>query len=79
MTKTGRVLLVILVLVVCTALIYPTIRWYFFIDEDTKTLALSSNSAIRDYSTREARRIAAELTSLALSDQSAEIPKEYDY
>ena len=79
MKKTGRVLLVILVLVVCTALIYPTIRWYFFIDEDTKTLALSSNSAIRDYSTREARRIAAELTSLALSDQSAEIPKGYDY
>ena len=79
MKKTGRVLLVLLVLVVSTALIYPTISWYFFTSGDIKSLALSSNTSIRDYSMRESLKIVNELKEIALRSRTEEIPGEYRY
>ncbi len=79
MKKTGRVLLVLLVLVVAALLLYPTIKWYCFIPESTKEAAAGSNENIRDYSRGQASRGVRTLTSLLKSDQDSAIPEEYGF
>ena len=79
MKKTGRVLLVVLVLVVAGALLYPTVKWYCFVPQGIKSLAAGSNEQIRDYSRGQASREVRELTSLLSSDRDAAVPEAYSY
>ena len=79
MKKTGRVLLVLLVLVVAALLLYPTIRWYCFVPESMKSAAAGSNESIRDYSRGLASRGVRALTSLLGNDRDAAVPDEYGY
>ena len=79
MKKTGRILLVVIVLLVAGALLYPTVKWYCFVPQDIKSLAAGSNEQIRDYSRGQASRGVRELTSLLASDKDAPVPEEYSY
>lgn len=79
MKKTGRILLVVIVLLVAGALLYPTIKWYCFVPQGIKSLAAGSNEQIRDYSRGQASRGVRELTSLLASDKDAPVPEEYSY
>lgn len=79
MKKTGRTLLVILVIGVCFALLYPTIKWYCFVPQTTKDLAAGSNEQIRDYARGQASKDVRALKNIALSDSSAAVPDEYKY
>lgn len=79
MKKTGRLLLVLLVLVVATALLYPTFKWYVLTPESTKQLAAGSKVQIRDYAQNKAREDVDALKAIALSSPDSEIAKEYRY
>lgn len=79
MKKTSRLLLVLLVLVVSTLLLYPTIKWYFFVPSELKELALTQNEQIRDYSKGQAIKDVKMLRSLLAEDRNAPIPEGFEY
>lgn len=79
MKKTGRVLLVLLALVVCGMLLYPTVKWYCFVPQSVKDLAAGSNEDIRDWARGQAARETAALGGLLRSDSHQAVPDEYSY
>ncbi|MFP4179132.1 MAG: protein translocase subunit SecD [Spirochaetaceae bacterium] len=79
MSKRGRLLVVILVLVVSGLFLYPTFKWYFMVPEDMKQLAAGSSTQIREYSRGQAATQLEELMQLAEEDPEARIPEGYDF
>ncbi len=79
MKKTSRLLLVLLVLVVSTLLLYPTIKWYLFVPSDLKELALTRNEQIRDYAVGQAVRDVKSLKSMVAEDRNCSIPSDFSY
>ena len=79
MKKTGRVLLVLLALVVCGMLLYPTVKWYCFVPQSVKDLAAGSNEDIRDWARGQAARETAALGGLLRADSHQTVPDEYSY
>ena len=79
MKKTGRILLVLLVIVVATLLFYPTIRWYVFVPDSTKRAAAGSNEDIREYAMGQAVSGVNELKGLLASERNSSIPDKYSY
>ena len=79
MKKTGRILLVLLVVVVASFLLYPTVKWYMFTPEATKELAAGSNLQIREYSRGQASRDVRVLKDKAKTTPNGEVDKEYKY
>jgi preprotein translocase subunit SecD len=49
MKKRYRFFIILLVIGVCLAFLYPSARWYFFVPKDEQNLALGSREQIRDY------------------------------
>ncbi|MGP1432006.1 MAG: protein translocase subunit SecD [Treponema sp.] len=49
MKKRTRFVIVLAVLGLCFAFLYPTLKWYFWTDKDDKALALGSREKIKDY------------------------------
>ena len=39
MKKRGRLFIVLLVVVICGIFLYPTVKWYGFVPQETKDLA----------------------------------------
>ena len=79
MKKTGRILLVILVLAVATALLYPTFKWYVLTPAATKQLAAGSDYQIRDYVRGQADKDVRILKSSAKENPDGDVPSEYKY
>lgn len=79
MKKTGRIMLVLLVLVVSVMLLYPSIKWHFLIPEETKELAAGTNMEIREYSRGQASKDVRILLSKATSSPNEEVAPEYKY
>ncbi len=79
MSKRGRLLVVILVLVVSGVFLYPTFEWYFMVPQDMKQLSAGSNTQIREYARGQAAKQLAELTDLVEKDSEAEVPGKYDF
>lgn len=79
MTKRGRLTIVLLVLVVCGLFLYPTIKWYGFVPQDTKDLATGSKEQIKEYASGRATKELRELKELVVSDSAAALPDEYAY
>ena len=50
MSKRTRFILVLLVVAVATVFLYPTGKWYFGVDKDTKAIATGSREQIRNFS-----------------------------
>jgi len=42
--------IVLAVLGLCFAFLYPTLKWYFWTNQEDKALALASREKIKDYS-----------------------------
>lgn len=76
MKNAGRMAAVLLVLIVSAVLLYPSIKWYCFVSEDLKQLAVGSKEQIRDYSRARAGEDVARITSLG---GSAAVPGEFSY
>ena len=79
MKKTGRILLVLLVVVVASFLLYPTVKWYMFTPQAIKELAAGSNLQIREYSRGQASRDVRVLKDKAKTTPNGEVDKEYKY
>ena len=79
MKKTGRILLVLLVVVVASVLLYPTVKWYMFTPQAIKELAAGSNLQIREYSRGQASRDVRVLKDKAKTTPDGEVDKEYKY
>jgi preprotein translocase subunit SecD len=77
MSKRGRLLIVLLVIVVFGFFLYPTFRWYFLVSDADKELAASSREQIRIYAQGKADDELAYLNSLA--QEEAEIPSEFSF
>jgi preprotein translocase subunit SecD len=79
MKKRSRLVIVLLVVVMCGAFLYPTIKWYCFVPQATKDLATGSNVQIKEYARGQASRDLRTLKELVKSDANASVPTEYDY
>ena len=73
MKKTGRILLVLLVVVVASLLLYPTVKWYVFTPQSIKELAAGSNLQIREYSRGQASRDVRVLKDMAKNTPDASL------
>ncbi len=78
MKKTGRTIMCLLVLIIAAILLYPTVKWYCFVNEDVKNLASGSTEQIRDYARGQASRDVRSLLSLSSGGKS-EIPSELSH
>ncbi len=76
MNKRARLFLVLLVVIVCGAFLYPTFEWYFLVPEEDKIIAASSNEQIRIYAQERASEDLELLNSLAARD--AALPDGFD-
>ncbi|MFA7370658.1 MAG: protein translocase subunit SecD, partial [Sphaerochaetaceae bacterium] len=74
MNKRGRLVIVLLVAVMCGVFLYPTVKWYFFVPQETKDLATGSMIQIREYALGQATMDLRELKALIASDSSAKLP-----
>jgi preprotein translocase subunit SecD len=59
--------------------LYPTIKWYGFVPQDTKELATGSNVQIKEYARGQASRDLRSLKDLVAQDPAAALPAQYSY
>jgi len=79
MTKRGRLIVVLLVLIVGGYFLYPTFSWYFFVPQETKDLAAGSKEQIKEYARGRAAQDMRELIDLVEKDAEAAIPADFSY
>jgi len=77
MKKRGRLFIVLLVVVMCGIFLYPTIKWYAFVPQETKDLATGSKIQIKEYASGRATKDLRELKALVAADPTAALPEEY--
>src|SRR4030042_1621541 len=76
MSKRFRLLLVLILLGIAFAFLYPSLQWYFLLSPEVKQLATGSRPQIKAYAERKARGALAELTSTPVEDP---LPAEYQF
>ncbi len=79
MSKRFRFFIVLLVLAISGAFLYPTFEWYFLIPDQKIDLASGSREQIQVYAKTKAAEIAAELKAKIASSPSEELPGEYGF
>ena len=57
MSKRFRLLLILILIGVAFAFLYPTIEWYFFVPEQKRELSYASRNQIKLYAERKAADI----------------------
>ena len=78
MNKTKRFLIVLAVLAVAFAFLFPTLRWYYLTPKEDQALALGSREQIREYAWRMARTDLAEIEKLAKAEDAAALSARFD-
>lgn len=76
MNKRSRFLLILVVLGVCFAFLWPSIIWYTRTPKELQNLALGSLEKIKDYSNVQASADVQELKALARSNPNAALPEK---
>ena len=76
MNKRLRFISLLLVIAVAALMLYPTISWYFIVDEDVRSIASSSREEIKRYAQQMAQADINKLTRLIRSDESASLPDD---
>ncbi len=77
MSKTKRFIIVLAVLAIALAFLFPTIQWYFLTPKEDQALAVGSREQIREYSRRMAYAELTELKKLAAAGDEKSIAKDY--
>jgi preprotein translocase subunit SecD len=54
MSKLYRFVIILVVVALCFVFLLPTLRWYFFVPEEDKAIALTTREQIKEYASREA-------------------------
>ena len=78
MSKRSRLILILVVLAVCFAFLWPTVKWYYLTPPEDQALALGSRERIKDYARNMAVADLRELKESAREDSSALLPVKYD-
>ena len=76
MNKKSRFALILVVLAVCFAFLWPTISWYYRTPKEDQALALRSLEGIKDYSEAQAGTDFNALVELLKKDPSAELGED---
>ncbi|NCB02555.1 MAG: protein translocase subunit SecD [Spirochaetia bacterium] len=79
MKKRGRLLIVLLVAVVCGIFLFPTVKWYAFVPQETKDIATGSKIQIREFAQGQASRDLRVLKEVFAGNAKAPVPSEYSY
>ncbi|MHC6201835.1 protein translocase subunit SecD [Breznakiellaceae bacterium SP9] len=77
MSKRYRLFIILAVLAVCFAFLWPTLRWYFLVPLDRQAQALQTRDQIRDYSAQTAQADLNELKQAAL--EGGALPARFSY
>lgn len=78
MRKRTRFVIVLAVLGLCFAFLYPTLKWYFWTDKDDKALALGSREKIKDYVINMTKMDIDALIASAKQGDSEPVPAKYE-
>ncbi len=79
MSKIRRLVIVLAVIGVAFAFLWPSVSWYFFTPKEDQAIAVGSREQIREYSRRMASKDIAELKAAAAAgDESALDPERLD-
>jgi preprotein translocase subunit SecD len=76
MSKRFRLLLILILIGVAFAFLYPTIQWYFFVPEQKRELSFASRNQIKLYAERKAAEILRELQAM---EPDEPLPAEYGF
>lgn len=79
MTKRGRLIVVLLVLVVSGLFLFPTFSWYTMTPRDTKELATGSKEQIKEFARGRAAQDLREMKLLVQQSPDTSLPAEYAY
>ena len=79
MNKRSRFIIILVVLAICFAFLWPSISWYARTPKDQQSLALGSLEKIKDYTVVKAKEVSDELISTARSNPDAILDPSYDY
>lgn len=79
MNKRSRFLILLAVLGVCFAFLWPSVSWYWGTPKEVKALALGSLEDIKDYATAQASRDVLEVKASAKADRTALIDPKFDW
>ncbi|WP_191017854.1 protein translocase subunit SecD [Treponema zioleckii] len=79
MNKRSRFIIILVVLAVCFAFLWPSIVWYARTPKDQQNRALGSLEKIKDYSTLKASKELDKLMELANENPDAELDPSYEY
>lgn len=79
MSKRSRFLLILVIMGVCLAFLWPSFVWYMRTPKEDQALALSSLESIKDYSRFKASEDVKELKALTRDKPNGQVPVEYTY
>ncbi|MBP3367453.1 MAG: protein translocase subunit SecD [Treponema sp.] len=79
MSKRGRLVIIIAVLAVCFAFLWPSISWYARTPKEDKVLALSSLENIKDYSSFQANEAVKSLLEEVRQNPEARLAADQDW
>ncbi len=77
MSKKSRFVLILVVLAVCFAFLWPSVNWYYLTPKEDKALALGSREKIKDYSTNMANADLKALMEAARTDSKDPVSDKY--
>ncbi|UTC81766.1 protein translocase subunit SecD [Treponema denticola] len=77
MSKRFRFIVVLLVIALCFVFLHPTLKWYFWTNQEDKALALASREKIKDYSENMARADVDKLIEMAASNSTEPLSEKY--
>lgn len=79
MNKRSRFIIILVVLAVCFAFLWPSISWYARTPKDQQSLALGSLEKIKDYTTVKAKEEVDNLVSIAQKNPDTILDSSYAY
>ncbi len=79
MSKRNRLLIILVVIALCFAFLWPSISWYALTTKEDQALALSSLEKIKDYSSLKASADVEALMDLYTSTPNATLDSSYAY
>ncbi len=78
MSKRSRLILILVVLAVCFAFLWPSVKWYYLTPPEDQALALGSRERIKDYARNMAVADLRELKEAAKDGSSDPVSQKYD-
>ncbi len=79
MSKRSRLILILAVLGVCFAFLWPSVNWHFIIPKEDQALALGSREKIKDYARNMAEEDLRALIQMARANDSSAVTDKYDF